>query len=600
MQSSQRTNTSHPSRRDFLQTMAVGAAGLTALAAYGGERRQPNVVMILTDDQGWGDLSLNGNSNLATPHIDRLAAKGTVLDKFYVQPVCAPTRAEMLTGRWYPRTGVHGVTRREEWMNLDEVTMGDVFKGGGYATGCFGKWHNGSAYPYHPNGRGFDEFYGFCCGHWGHYFDSTLEHNGEPVRAGGYINDAVAEHALKFIDANQDAPFLCYVAFNTPHSPFQVPDKWYEKFANRELAMRHREPKKEETEKTRCVLAMCENIDWNVGRIVDRVQDLGLERDTIFVYFSDNGPNTWRWNGNMRGKKGYTDEGGVRSPCLVAWPGAIPAGKETGKVAGAIDLLPTLCALTGVAPPERPLDGRSLTPLLLDTEAPWPDRAIFAHSPNNRFTSIRTQQYRAGGNAKGLFDMVADPAQRKDLSGEMPELHQELQERIAAWRREVLPKEPPDRPVPAGYPEFPLTVLNAQDGIASGDIRWSSRHPNASFFENWHDVDDTMAWDIEVQTAGAYDVEVLYTCPPEDVGAGLEVAFKGATQKAVIENAFDPPLKDQRDRVERAESYEKDFRPLPMGHMRLDKGRGKFVLRALSKPGTEVCDVRAVRLRLRA
>ena len=591
----------YPTRRDFLHTMTAGAVGLGAMASLSGAaepRPKPNIVIVLTDDQGWGDLGYNGNTNLATPNIDRLAEQGAVLQNFFVQPVCAPTRAEMLTGRCYPRTGVHGVTRRAEWLNLDEVTMGDVFKKGGYATGCFGKWHNGSAYPYHPNGRGFDEFFGFCSGHWGHYFDSILEHNGKQVQAEGYINDAVTEHALGFIDENHGAPFLCYVAYNTPHAPFQVPDRWFDKFANKKLARRHRDADKEIPEETRCVLAMVENIDWNVGRIVERIAGLDLERDTIFVFFSDNGPNTWRWNGGMRGKKGYTDEGGVRSPCLIRWPGVIPVEKEVVTITGAIDLLPTLTDLAGVSFGTENLDGRSLKPLLLKDDAPWPERALFAHAINNHFTSIRTQRYRAGGNARGLFDMIDDPGQRHDLSAEKPELYKRLMDDIAAWRREVLPKEPPDRPLPVGYSEFPRAVLNAQDGVPSGDITWSSRHPNASFFQNWHNAGDEMVWDIQMKTSGMYEVEVLYTCPAADVGAELEVAFKGATQSATIEEPFDPPLKDDRDRVERTESYEKDFRPLSMGTMRLEKGRGDFILRALKKPGKQVCDVGAVRLTL--
>jgi len=198
----------------------LGAGVFTGYAAET-STRQPNVVIILTDDQGWGDLGFNGNANLVTPNIDRLAERGTVLNYFFVQPVCAPTRAELLTGRYYPRTGVHGVTKRAEYMNLDETTLGDVFKAGGYATGCFGKWHNGSPFSYHPNGRGFDEFYGFCCGHWGHYFDGTVEHNGEETSFEGYINDAFTEEAMRFIKKHQEQPFLCYVAYNTPHSPFQ-------------------------------------------------------------------------------------------------------------------------------------------------------------------------------------------------------------------------------------------------------------------------------------------------------------------------------------------------------------------------------------------
>ena len=588
------------SRRQFLKTVGAGAIGVSAMAAWTEEplHRKPNIVVVLTDDQGWGDLGFTGNTNLATPNIDRLAGEGAVLQHFFVQPLCAPTRAELLTGRYYPRTGVHGVSKREEYMNLDEVTLGDVFKKDGYATACFGKWHNGSPYPYHPNGRGFDEFYGFCCGHWSHYFDGTVEHNGEAVPFEGYINDAFTEKAIGFIKENRDEPFLCYVAYNTPHSPFQVPDKWYEKFAGVDPAMRNRDPEKENLDETRCVLAMCENLDWNVGRLTACIEDLGLDRDTIFVYFSDNGPNTWRWNGGMCGKKGFADEGGVRSPCIVRWPGMIPEGTQVTEIAGVIDLLPTLASLASVTVSTPAIDGANLEPLLKGGEVDWPDRALYAHTPNNRFTSIRTQQYRAGGNAKGLFDMEADPRQEHDLSKELPKVYRELQDKIEAWKNEVLATTPPERVLAVGYPEFPLAVLNAQDGIASGDIHWSSVHPNASFFQDWHNLEDSVYWDIEVKTAGNYEVDVLYTCPAEDVGAVLGVSFKGSTVSATIEKPFDPPLKDKDDRVERRESYEKDFQPLNLGTMKLEPGRGNLQLHALKKPGNTVADIRAVRVRL--
>ena len=201
---------------------------LTASLLYGDRvdvrdsKARPNIVMILTDDQGWGDLSINGNTNLSTPRIDSLARDGATFDRFYVSPVCSPTRAEMLTGRYYTRTGVSGVSAGAERLNVDESTMADSFKAAGYATGAFGKWHNGMQWPYHPNARGFDEYYGFCSGHWGYYFSPELEHNGRLVRGNGYITDDLTDHAIKFIEENRDQPFLCYIPLCTPHSPMQV------------------------------------------------------------------------------------------------------------------------------------------------------------------------------------------------------------------------------------------------------------------------------------------------------------------------------------------------------------------------------------------
>src|SRR4051812_17607683 len=172
---------------------------------------RPNVVVILADDQGWGDLSVHGNTNLSTPSIDSLARDGAIFDRFYVCPVCSPTRAEFLTGRYHPRGGVRGVTSGGERLDLDERTIGDTFKAAGYATGAFGKWHNGSQYPSHPNARGFDRYYGFTSGHWGEYFSPPLEENGRPVRGSGFITDDLTDHAGSFIESNRDRPFFCYL-----------------------------------------------------------------------------------------------------------------------------------------------------------------------------------------------------------------------------------------------------------------------------------------------------------------------------------------------------------------------------------------------------
>ncbi|MGI9240367.1 MAG: sulfatase-like hydrolase/transferase, partial [Verrucomicrobiales bacterium] len=215
---------------------------LLLLGAAGAAER-PNVVVILTDDQGWGDLSASGNSNLSTPNIDQLAAEGASFDRFFVCPVCSPTRAEFLTGRYHPRGGVYSTSAGGERLDLDEKTVADAFRAAGYATGAWGKWHNGMQYPYHPNGRGFDEFYGFCSGHWGDYYSPMLEHNGAIVRGNGFVIDDFTERAIKFIEEQHrdGRPFFAYLPYNTPHSPMQVPDRWWQKFEDADLKLRSRE-----------------------------------------------------------------------------------------------------------------------------------------------------------------------------------------------------------------------------------------------------------------------------------------------------------------------------------------------------------------------
>ena len=398
--------------------------------------RQPNVVVVLTDDQGWGDLGVSGNRNLATPNIDSLAHDGMTLENFYVCQVCAPTRAEFLTGRYYPRTGVSGVSRGQGRLNANETTLADLFKEAGYATGAFGKWHNGTQPPFHPNNRGFSEFYGFTSGHWGHYFSPPLDHNGRRVRGRGFVIDDFTEHALDFIQANRDQPFFCYIPFNTPHSPMMVPDRFYAKFKGRDPSMRHRDPKREDVMMTRAALAMCENIDWNVGRLLKKLEDLKLVENTIVIYFSDNGPNSYRWNGGMKGRKGSIDEGGLRSPCFIRWPKRIRAGSSVSQIAGAIDLLPTLADLADLdGKVEKPLDGRTLRSLLLGEKANWPPRVLY--STRRDKVSVRTQRFRLD-SAGRLFDIAADPGQAVNVAASHPKVTATLKKQAEKHAREMM------------------------------------------------------------------------------------------------------------------------------------------------------------------
>jgi arylsulfatase A-like enzyme len=559
---------------------------------------KPNVVVILTDDQGWGDFSLTGNENLNTPRIDSLARDGAFFRRFYVSPVCSPTRAEFLAGRYHPRGGIYSTTAGGERLNLNESTIADAFRSAGYATGAFGKWHNGKQYPYHPMGRGFDEFYGFCSGHWGDYFSPELEHNGELVQGNGFIVDDMTDQVLRFIEKNQEVPFFAYFAPNTPHSPMQVPDRFYDRFRDANLKQRGENPQQENLEHTRAALAMCENIDWNVGRILDKLEELGLEQDTIVVFFGDNGPNGLRWNDGLKGVKGSVDEGGLRTPCLVRWPVGIQAGRVIDQIAGAIDLLPTLTGLAGVARVgDGTLDGLNLTPLLTGQAEDWPERAIFSHWAGR--VSVRTQEYRLGPNG-ALFAMKTDPGQRTNVAAEHPEVARRLTRMAADWRKDVFPEtREAARPFPVGYHDFPNTLLPARDGRAHGTITRSSRWPNASFFSNWTRVSDRVTWDVEVATAGRYEVTLDYTCAAGNAGCVMELSLGESRLQATINEAHDPPLRGaDDDRVVRKESYVKDFKPFSMGIIELAKGRGNLTLRALEIPGEAAVEVRRIRLRL--
>ena len=351
-------------------------------------------------------------------------------------------------------------------------------------------------------------------------------------------------------------------------------------------------------EVTRCALAMVENIDWNVGRILERLKNLRLIDNTIVVYFSDNGPNSVRWNGGMKGIKGSVDEGGIRAPFLIQWPGHIKARTVISQIAGAIDILPTLASLAGVPLINtQPFDGLNLVPLLMGNAKNWPERMIF--SQQGQRTSLRTQQYRLDP-AGALYDMTADPGQQKDISALRPEISKRLKQAVGDWRKEMAEGLLPDnRPFPVGYKEFPWTPLPARDGIAHGTIRRSANAPNCSYFTAWQNVNDYISWNIEVHTAGEYDCIVYYTCPESDIGSTVELQFLDSRLQGTVESAFDPPMIEDRDRVPRkGESYVKEFNPLRLGKFYLKAGRGQLLLRSKEMKGKQVMDVRGIALTL--
>ena len=562
---------------------------------------KPNVVVFLTDDQGWGDLSMNGNANLSTPNLDSLAKDGASFERFYVCPVCSPTRAEFLTGRHHVRSGVYSTSAGGERMDLDETTVADLFKKAGYSTGAFGKWHNGMQFPYHPLGRGFDYFYGFCSGHWGHYFDPLLERNGKPVRGKGFCVDDFTTEAMSFIERSADKgkPFFAYVPYNTPHSPMQVPDRWWNKFKDRKLEdmMRNRKPEKEDRLHLLAALAMCENIDWNVGRLLRKLEELKVTEDTIVVFFHDNGPNGTRWNGDMEGRKGSTEEGGTRSPLLIRWPKGIKSGTKVMEIASARDLLPTLTALAGISfKTSKPLDGKSLKPLLSGEAKAWEPRTLISSWKGR--VGARNHRFRLGHKGR-LFDMQKDPGQRIDVSEKFPDAALELKESVANFRANVLPElGKDDRPFVIGHPGVSWTQVPARDGTAHGGIKRSNKFPNCSYFTNWTKTDDYVSWKVEVGKSGTYEVELWYACPQKDVGSVIELSCGGNSIKKKITMPNDPPLVGMKeDRSPRTESYVKAFKPMKMGELKLKAGTAELKLQAMDIPGGQAMEFRLLMLK---
>lgn len=524
--------------------------------------------------------------------MDRIALEGARFDRFFVSPVCAPTRASLLTGRYHLRTGVHGVTRGRETMDSQEVTLAEILKDNGYATGAFGKWHNGAHYPNHPNGQGFDEFVGFCSGHWNNYFNTTLERNGVEFQSEGYIADFLTDEAIAFIKNNRKKPFFCYVPYNPPHSPFQVPDKYFDKYKAKGL-----------DDKLACVYAMCDNLDWNIGRLLDTLDELGIADNTIVIFLTDNGPNTDRYNGDMRGRKGSPHEGGSRVPCFVRRPNVIEAGTVIENITAHIDILPTLVDMLNLPQPETlPLDGKSLKPLLKDPDMDWPDRTIYGHWGNA--ASARTERYRliASPGNNQLYDMLNDPSETNDISRQHPGLFNQLLREAQMWSaqaRQLKSAYPPA--IAVGYDEFPQVVLPGHEATLhieepqsisyNGSAGWAN-----DWITNWVDSTSYPFWWIDVVEEADYDISIDYICAEKNVGVEFKLFIGDQFLEGAVTEAFDPEPLPSPDRVPRKEVYEKNWKTLPMGAMRLVKGKYRLELHAFAIPGDQAMDVKAVRI----
>ena len=568
----------------------------------------PNIILILTDDQGWGDLSLNGNEDLHTPNIDKIALNGVRFDRFFVSPVCSPTRAEILTGRHHTRTGVYDVSLGGERINVDEETLGDLFKAAGYKTAAYGKWHNGMQAPYHPNTRGFDQFYGFCSGHWGNYFNPVLEKNGELVKGKGFIADDLTNHGIEFIRKNKNNPFFLFMPFNTPHSPMQVPDKYWNKFKNKDLTQKgtlsdmpddkYSGTNSKGENHSKAALAMCENIDWNVGRIIETLESQKIIDNTIIIYLSDNGPNGHRWNGEMKGIKGSTDEGGTRSPMIISWKGNIPSGKKVSTIASGIDLLPTLIDISGIkVKPKNKLDGVNLKQLIYQNDADWQERYIYNYWRGR--LSLRSQNFRLD-NENNLYNMNDDPNQLNNVSKTYKEIFEVMKKAKIEWKKELLANInlKNKRAFIIGHPELKNTQIPARDAKANGLIKRSNYYPNCSYMTNWVNIEDTITWNAEVAEDGKFEVIIYYTCKKDALGSEIELSFSDSSVSKKITKFYDPKeYGEENDRSPRIESYVKDFIPLKMGVIDLKKGKGTLMLKGLKMTGKELLDFRLLMLK---
>ena len=554
------------------------------------EPQKPNIVLILADDMGWGDLQVTGNQIVETPNIDRLAKESFSFERFYVCPLCAPTRSEMLTGRYFLRTGVSSVTSGNENMRTDETTLAEILKSNGYTTGCFGKWHNGAYYQQHPNCQGFDEFVGFCVGHLGYYFDAIYQHNDEDIKSSGYSTDFFTDKALEFIDSNKSKPFFCYIPYNVPHSPFQVPEQYFKKYKS-----------KDQNDELATIYGMVDNMDENVGRILSKLQQLNLTENTIVIFLSDNGPNTYRYNGEMKGKKGSVDEGGVRVPFYISWPKKIKAGTTT-QLAQDIDILPTIMGLCNLPYQTNfPIDGKNLSRIIRKNEQPY-DRYIFSRQANsvlqNCDGSVRNDRYRLVVTRKDtlLYDLINDPSQKVDISqNEILETKQ-LASAYKKWEKDLVDNYEPQTTINAGFVGEKRIVLPVQDAISSGKVQYSSIHPNQSHTQNWVQQGDSIFWNLNMQQSGKYRVELEYGCLENELGSRFVLQSKAESLEFTINKAFDSIVLPNRDYVPRAESVERTWDWMPVGNLSLAAGEERIVLKMIQLKNHDAGLIKAIRL----
>jgi sialate O-acetylesterase len=551
----------------------------------------PNLLVILADDMGWGDLGCHGNDKLVTPALDKLQKQSVQLEHFHVSPVCSPTRASLLTGRHHFRLRVLNTTSGLETMHGDEVTLAETLKPAGYISGCFGKWHNGANHPTTARGQGFDEFFGFVGGFFSNYFDPELEHNGVTAARKGFITDVLSDAAMAFIEKNQAQPFFCYVPFNAPHSPMQAPEELFAKYSTLGFEA-----------KTAAVYAMIENLDTNVGRILAKLDDLGLAENTIVMFASDNGPNTARFNGGMRGGKGSLFEGGQRVPCFIRWPGKLEAGMRVPQIAQHIDVLPTLLDLAGVPlPTAPPLDGRSLAPLLRGEKVAWTERLLFELSgrggrngtPIPKYPgTVRSDTHRWVHDNKQemLFDLRSDPGEKTNLAAQQPEIAADLSAAYDEWFREAVAG------TEGRVRRFPITLAEGTELLAP----FAALEGDAKFYGRGWDNDWVVfpteaaaaVWSLELPQAGAYEVTALHTA--KEPGGKIQAIAGEQTISATLTAAHDPPEIPRRDLVPRWEVPDKSFAPVTLGTLTIPGGLQS--LRVSAAPGIEIQSVRLRRV----
>ncbi|MEW6237364.1 MAG: arylsulfatase [Candidatus Omnitrophota bacterium] len=513
-------------RREFLeksgQGLLAGSAAFMASSqtiAHESAAKPPNVILILTDDQGYGDLGVHGNDKIRTPNIDRFAGESVEFTQFFVSPVCAPTRASLMTGRYNYRTGVVDTYLGRAMMHGGETTLAELLGGTGYRTGIFGKWHLGDNYPMRPIDQGFQEALVHNGGGIGQpadppgnrYHNPILQRNGKAEKHEGYCTDIFTSAAIGFIRENRQRPFFCYLATNAPHTPLQIDDSYVKPYLDMGL-----------DETTAKVYGMVTNIDDNIGNLLAELRTLGLERNTIVIFLTDNGPQQTRYTAGLRGLKGQVYEGGIRTSFFIRWPERIQTGAKIDRIAAHIDILPTLLEACGVSKPDNlAIDGKSLLPLLTQKTPAWPDRTLYFqwHRGDEpilfRNCAARGQRYKLI-NGEELYDMNADPGEKNDIAAVHPDIAAAMRKDCEKWFRDVSSSRgyAPPR-IQLGTPYENPTILTRQD--------W--RGPRAGWSK-----DSLGYWEVETAAAGTYKIILRFDPVQNASEAHFQLSSATATQ----------------------------------------------------------------------
>ena len=508
----------------FFQSVLVPATAIAGDPMLRLRKDAPNVVIVITDDQGYGDLSCHGNPVLKTPSIDALHAESIRLTDYHVSPTCAPTRSSFQSGHWANRTGVWHTIMGRSMLRSGEPTIGEVFSNAGYATGMFGKWHLGDNYPFRPEDRGYTHVLRHGGGGVGQtpdiwdnaYFDDSYYLNGKPTKFKGYCTDVFFNNAKQFITEQAEAnkPFVAYISTNAPHGPLHAPEASAKKYADRNLNLAN-------------FYGMIDNIDTNVGQLRAFLDEKNLTDNTIFIFTTDNGTAYGKnvFNAKMRGNKGSQYDGGHRVPFFVYWPaGNLNRPTDVKPVTHAVDVLPTLIELCKLkADAELKFDGKSIASLLQgkpDPEIDWNNRVLITDSQRVKdpvmwkSSSVMTSRWRLI-DGEELYDMDTDPSQKRDVAAAYPAEVRELRAHYQTWWEEIKPSFSDATAIVVGNPAENPSRLTCHDWVCDTNPPWNQR----SVREAKTTPEGTGFWNIEVETAGKYRIELRRW--PKESNAGV-------------------------------------------------------------------------------